>query len=127
MLWVRPKEARDVLSSRLIEAGVILDEAIAYRTVPETDDPTGAVKRFTEEGADIITFTSSSTVECFLDLGLTIPDETVIASIGPITSATLVENSYDPDIEAKSHDIPGLIEAVLEVANEDLFDGDEED
>ncbi|MEC5126497.1 uroporphyrinogen-III C-methyltransferase [Verrucomicrobiales bacterium BCK34] len=124
MLWVRPKEARDVISTALIEAGVILDEAVAYRTVPETDDPTGAVKRFTEEGADIITFTSSSTVDSFLDLGLSIPDETAIASIGPITSATLVENSYDPDIEAKSHDIPGLIEAVVEIANEDLF-GDE--
>jgi uroporphyrinogen III methyltransferase / synthase len=127
MLWVRPKEARDVLSSVLIEAGVILDEAIAYRTIPETEDPTGAVKRFTEEGADVITFTSSSTVDAFLDLGLSIPDETLIASIGPVTSATLVENNYDPDIEAKLHDIPGLIEAVIEVVNEDFFDGDEEE
>ncbi|MEX2580836.1 MAG: uroporphyrinogen-III C-methyltransferase [Verrucomicrobiales bacterium] len=121
MLWVRAKDARDVLSSRLNKAGVILDEAIAYQTVPETDDPTGAVKRYREEGADIITFTSSSTVECFLDLGLEIPDETAIASIGPITSATLAESTYDPDIEAKSHDIPGLIEAVVELAGEKPF------
>mgnify|MGYP001250745500 CR=1 FL=1 len=60
-------------------------------------------------------------MECFLDLGLSIPDETAIASIGPITSATLVENGYDPDIEAKSHDIPGLMEAVIELANEKPF------
>ena len=125
MLWVRAKEARDVLSKRLNKAGAILDEAIAYQTVPETDDPTGAVKRFREEGADIITFTSSSTVECFLDLGLDIPDETAIASIGPITSATLIENAYDPDIEAKSHDIPGLIEAIVELANEKPFAEDD--
>ena len=26
--------------------GAIVDEAIAYRTVPEVDDPTGAVERF---------------------------------------------------------------------------------
>lgn len=126
MLWVRPKEARDVLSSRLNKAGVILDEAIAYQTVPETSDPGGAVKRFQEEGADIITFTSSSTVESFLDLGLSIPDETAIASIGPVTSSSLVENGYDPDQEAESHDIPGLIAAVLELANEPLF-GDEDE
>lgn len=125
MLWVRAKDARSVLSSRLNKAGVILDESIAYQTVPETDDPTGAVKRFKEEGADIITFTSSSTVENFFDLGLEIPDETAIASIGPITSATLEENTYDPDMEAETHDIPGLVKAVIELANEKPFGEDE--
>jgi len=113
MLWVRPKEARDVLSRRLNEAGVILDEAIAYRTVPETDDPTGAVKRFREEGAEIITFTSGSTVDGFFDLGLDIPDETRIVSIGPVTSAVVEENGYDVDLEAGERTIEGLIEAVV--------------
>jgi len=126
MLWVRAKGARDILAKELNDAGVILDEAIAYQTVPETDDPTGAVQRFREEGADFITFTSASTVEGFLDLGLSIPDETAIASIGPITSAALAENSYDPDAEAKTSDIPGLIQAVVDLAEEGLF-GEEDD
>ncbi|MEM9281251.1 MAG: uroporphyrinogen-III C-methyltransferase [Verrucomicrobiota bacterium] len=121
MLWVRGKNARSVLSDGLSEAGVILDEAIAYETVSETEDPTGAVNRFRSEGADMITFTSSSTVEGFLDLGLEIPDETAIASIGPVTSRTLEENQYDPDAEAETHDIPGLVEAVLRLASEELF------
>ncbi|MDF1657756.1 MAG: uroporphyrinogen-III C-methyltransferase [Verrucomicrobiales bacterium] len=125
MLWVRAKGARDVLSKELIDAGVILDEAIAYETFSETEDPTGAVARFKEEGADFITFTSASTVDGFLDMGLSIPDETAIASIGPITSATLVENGYDPDKEAETNDIPGLIQAVVDLAHEDPFDGDD--
>lgn len=116
MLWVRAKGARDVLSKQLVEAGVILDEAIAYQTVPETDDPTGAVKRFKEEGADIITFTSASTVECFLDLGLSIPESCRIASIGPVTSEAIVESGYEPDLEADPHDIPGLVDAVVRLA-----------
>jgi uroporphyrinogen III methyltransferase/synthase len=124
MLWVRAKGARKVLSKELNEAGAILDEAIAYETVPETEDPTGAVKRFGEEGADIVTFTSASTVEGFLDLGLSIPDETAIASIGPITSQALAESGYDPDREAESSDIPGLIAAVVELANEKPFGED---
>ncbi len=127
MLWVRAKETRDVLSKALDEQGVILDEAIAYQTVSETEDPTGAVKRFQEEGADIITFTSASTVEGFLDMGLSIPDETLIASIGPITSKALEESNYEPDAEAKSHDIPGLVAAVQQLVSEDAFDGDFED
>jgi uroporphyrinogen III methyltransferase/synthase len=116
MLWVRAKGARDVISKALNEAGVILDEAVAYQTVPETGDPTGAVKRFREEGADIITFTSASTVECFLDLGLSIPEGCRIASIGPVTSEAVVENGYEVDLEADEHDIPGLVAAVLELA-----------
>lgn len=116
MLWVRAAGARSVLADALSEAGAILDEAIAYQTVPETDDPTGAVKRLQEEGADIITFTSASTVECFLDLGLSIPEGCRIASIGPITSEAIRENGYEPDAEAASHNIPGLVEAVLSLA-----------
>lgn len=116
MLWVRAKGARDVISKALNQAGVILDEAVAYQTVPETGDPTGAVKRFREEGADIITFTSASTVECFLDLGLSIPEGCRIASIGPVTSEAVVENGYEVDLEAEPHDIPGLVAAVLELA-----------
>jgi uroporphyrinogen III methyltransferase / synthase len=124
MLWVRAKGAREVLAAELSAAGVILDEAIAYETVTETGDPTGAVKRFKEEGADIITFTSASTVECFLDLGLTIPDETAIASIGPVTSEALVENGYEADLEAKTSDIPGLVAAVVKLAKEKAFGDD---
>ncbi len=112
MLWVRAKDAGNVLSTKLIEAGVILDEAVAYQTIPETDDPSGMMKKFREEGADIITFTSGSTVDSFLDLGLDIPDSTMIASIGPITSAVIEENGYSVDCEAETHDIPGLVAAV---------------
>jgi len=119
MLWVRAKGARRVLSEQLNAAGVILDEAVAYETVPETEDPTGAVKRFQEEGADIITFTSASTVESFLDLGLSIPDGTRIASIGPVTSEAVVENGYEVACEASSSDIPGLVAAVVAIATEE--------
>ena len=127
MLWVRAKGARDVLSNRLNEAGVILDEAIAYQAESETADPTGAVQKFKDNGADIITFTSSSTVEGFFDLGLSIPDETMIASIGPVTSSTLAENGYEVDAEANPHNVPALVQAVLELANEEPFGEEDED
>ena len=65
-----------------------------------------------KDGADVITFTSSSTVECFLDLKLPLPENLKIASIGPITSATLRERGLYVDIEAEQHDIPGLVKAV---------------
>ena len=105
---------------------MILDEAIAYKAESETADPTGAVQKFKNDGADIITFTSSSTVEGFFDLGLSSPDETMIASIGPVTSSTLAENGYEVDAEANPHNVPALVQAVLELANEEPF-GEEDD
>jgi uroporphyrinogen III methyltransferase/synthase len=92
--------------------GAIVDEAVAYRTVPETDDVTGGIRRFREEGADMITFTSSSTVENFLALKLPMPPDIKTASIGPITSRTMRALGFGVDVEAKQHDIPGLVEAI---------------
>src|SRR5439155_25890825 len=65
-----------------------------------------------EEGADLITFTSSSTVENFLALGLPWPKGMQVASIGPITSKTARDHGLKIDIEARSHDIDGLVQAI---------------
>ncbi|HST29726.1 MAG TPA: uroporphyrinogen-III C-methyltransferase [Chthoniobacterales bacterium] len=112
ILLARAERARDVLPKELSRLGAIVDEAFAYRTVPETRDVTGARRRFLDEGADLITFTSSSTVENFLGLGLPWPKGMQVASIGPITSKTAQENGLKVDIEARRHDIAGLVEAI---------------
>jgi len=75
-------------------------------------DVTDARRRFVKEGADLITFTSSSTVENFLDLKLPWPAGMKVASIGPVTSATARERGLSVDVEAKQHDIPGLVSAI---------------
>ena len=111
-LMVRPEQARDFLTRELSRLGAIVDEAIAYRTVPETVDPTGGIERFRAEGADLITFTSSSTVENFLALKLPWPDALKTASIGPVTSKTMRALGLKVDIEAHRHDIPGLVDAI---------------
>src|SRR5437867_5046269 len=112
ILLARSEEARDVLPKQLADLGAIVDEGFAYRTVPETRDTTGARRRLLEEGADLITFTSSSTVENFLALGLPWPQGMQIASIGPITSKTAHDRGLKVDIEARRHDIEGLVEAI---------------
>lgn len=112
VLIARAEKARDLLPKELSALGAIVDEGFAYRTVPETRDDSGARRRLLEEGADLITFTSSSTVENFLALGLPWPAKMLVASIGPITSKTAREQGLEVAIEAKRHDIPGLVEAI---------------
>ncbi|MFL6515783.1 MAG: uroporphyrinogen-III C-methyltransferase [Chthoniobacterales bacterium] len=112
ILLARAEQARDVLPKSLSALGAIVDEGFAYRTVIETRDITGARDRFTGEGADLITFTSSSTVENFMALGLPLPEGVKIASIGPITSQTVRQAGLKVDVEARRHDIEGLVDAV---------------
>ena len=112
ILIARAEKARDLLSEELSALGAIVDEGFAYRTVPETRDDVGARRRLLEEGADLITFTSSSTVENFLALGLPWPAKMQVASIGPITSKTARDRGLEVAIEARRHDIPGLVEAI---------------
>jgi len=112
VLIARAEKARDLLPRELSALGAIVDEGFAYRTVPETRDHSGARRRLLEEGADLITFTSSSTVENFLALGLPWPAKMEVASIGPITSKTALDHGLAVAVEARRHDIPGLVEAI---------------
>ncbi|MBA3963089.1 MAG: uroporphyrinogen-III C-methyltransferase [Chthoniobacterales bacterium] len=112
ILIARAEEARDLLPRELGAMGAIVDVAVAYRTVAETDDRTEARRRLAEGGADMITFTSSSTVENFLALGLPWPAGMQVASIGPITSQTARDCGLTIAVEARQHDVPGLVEAI---------------
>ena len=112
MLWVHGEQARRVIYDELMKRQAIVDECLAYSTVPETEDVSGAQARLREEGADIITFTSSSTVRHFMAMNLPLPEGRRIASIGPVTTATLAEFGLKPDIEAETHTIPSLVEAI---------------
>jgi uroporphyrinogen III methyltransferase/synthase len=112
ILIARAEEARDLLPKQLGALGAIVDLAFAYRTVAETGDRTEARSRLAAEGADMITFTSSSTVENFLALNLPWPRGMEVASIGPITSQTARARGLSVGVEAARHDIPGLVQAI---------------
>jgi uroporphyrinogen-III synthase len=116
-LLVRAEEARDVLPNALTAAGAHLTIAAAYRNLTPPD-AIPALQRLLGSGTppDCITFTSSSTARNLLGLletaGLTLPPHTALASIGPITSATLRELGYAPTLEAAEPTIPALTAAI---------------
>ena len=122
ILLPRAEVANPDLPKLLEDKGAIVDDIACYQTVPETEDLTGAAAKMLAEGADWITFTSSSTVERFharFDLpGLLgrFP-HTRTASIGPETSKTLAALGIKPTIEAKTHTIEGLLKALESAAN----------
>ena len=112
ILLPRAEGAREILAEELSRKGAIVDDVAAYKTVPAGSDEAG-ILRFREEGADLVTFTSSSTAENFH--ALKFPEHPGIhhASIGPITSKTMKSLGMSVDAEARSHDIPGLVTAIV--------------
>ncbi|MEI7865222.1 MAG: uroporphyrinogen-III C-methyltransferase [Chthoniobacterales bacterium] len=114
ILVVRPEETSGTLASELAGMGAIVDEAIAYCTVPEEADRTRAKERLASEGANLVVFTSSSSVRNFFTLNLPVAKGLKFASIGPVTTRTLEECGARPAIEARQHDVPGLVEAITE-------------
>jgi uroporphyrinogen III methyltransferase/synthase len=109
VLLPRAADARDVLPDGLRSAGWRVDVVSAYRTVPAEidDDARAAIAE-----ADIVTFTSSSTVQHFVDLVGIDAVPPVVACIGPITAATARELGLTVAIEATEHTIAGLVAAL---------------
>jgi uroporphyrinogen III methyltransferase/synthase len=115
---LRAEVANQELPAALEAMGAIVDDIACYKTVPETDDPTGAAARLEETGADWLTFTSASTVEHFharFDLSALLKKfpQTKLVSIGPETSKQLKVLGLQPTIEAKVHTVDGLVEALV--------------
>lgn len=118
---LRAEVANSELPAALEALGGIVDDIAVYKTVPETDDSTGAAASLLESGADWVTFTSASTVEQFharFDLPELLKKfpHLKLASIGPETSKALAALGLKPAIEAEQHTIDGLIEALLTAA-----------
>jgi uroporphyrinogen III methyltransferase/synthase len=115
VLIARAAEARDVLPDGLAELGAEVSVVPLYDTVSEGlgEDVVSAIA-----DADYVTFTSSSTVERFLDaVGESVPNGVRVVSIGPVTSATARERGLDVHVEAERHDIDGLVEALVDDAS----------
>lgn len=112
VLLPRAAVARDVVPTELRNRGATVDVVEAYRTMlPEGlfDDAREILAR----KPHWITFTSSSTVQNFIAAaGREALEQVKIASIGPITSATLREHGFEPDAEAAPHTMAGLVAAL---------------
>ncbi|MCY3910188.1 MAG: uroporphyrinogen-III C-methyltransferase [bacterium] len=109
VLIPRAETARDVLPDGLAAVGWDVDVVPAYRTVAPAPDAAAAALL---ADAEVITFTSSSTVTNFVDTYGADAAPKVVATIGPITTATARDQGLEVAIEATDHTVPGLITAL---------------
>ncbi len=115
VLLPRAAVARDLVPTELSKRGAEVDVVEAYRTrVPQNAEARAAEIFAAHRAPHWITFTSSSTVKNFLAIaGAGALQNTRIASIGPVTSATARAHGLDVQVEAAQYTVPGLVAALL--------------
>ena len=117
VLVARAEVARDELPDALRAAGCSVDVVAVYKTRPPHRSFLAALTSLLDGGElDVVTFTSSSTVEHFCDaLEGRAPEllaKACVASIGPVTTETARRRGLRVDVEASAFSVPGLVTAL---------------
>ncbi len=116
-LLPRALKAREVLPEEIKRLGGKVDVVTAYRTVQPKEKTDEIRKMLREKRVDVVTFTSSSTVENFVNMFKRnevpgILNGTRVACIGPITKDTATKLGIKTDIMPEKYTIPALTEAI---------------
>jgi uroporphyrinogen-III synthase len=104
--------ARPVLGDGLRAKGWEVEAVVAYRTLAVGNRlPEAALDE--AAGADVVTFTSPSTVRAYLDAAGDRRVPPVVACIGPVTAEAARRAGLRVTVVADEHGAAGLVRAVL--------------
>ena len=115
VLIPRAQKAREALPIGLRQMGAIVDVAETYCTKMADTNKDDIKDLLKNNQIDMVTFTSSSTVENLLKLidgEKTLLNNVKTAVIGPITAKTCKNNGLKVDIEADVYTIDGLVNKI---------------
>ncbi|RQD72773.1 MAG: uroporphyrinogen-III C-methyltransferase [Candidatus Syntrophonatronum acetioxidans] len=118
ILLPRADIARPHLAQALKERGVKVQEVVTYHNrVPRGKLDMDLEEVFTGQKKPVVTFSSSSTVRNFFKVvgeekGKELLKNSIIASIGPITSETIRSFRQEVDIEASRYTMEGLLKGI---------------
>ncbi len=121
ILLPRAEIARDILPAAIRKAGGTADEITVYRTLPVEPDPEGLAAL--RAGVDVVTLTSPSTVDNFVEVArrngldpLDLPGRPWFICIGPVTEQAAREQGLGRLIVASDHTTDGMVAALLKHA-----------
>ena len=117
VLLVRASRGREVLAERLLAAGVEVEQVVVYESRDVTSPDPAMAQRLRDDRIDWITVTSSAIARSLAALFADELRHTRLASISPVSSATLRELGFEPAAEASEYTMKGLVEAILRSPN----------
>ena len=122
ILIPRADIGREVLTAQLRDAGALVTDVIAYRTVlddaPREHDPD--VYRLLLDGRiDVVTFASPSAVRSFVRIYGAEPaadllKNTVVAVIGPVTAEAAKQAGIPVTIQPATYTVAALVDGIVE-------------
>jgi len=120
VLLPRADIGREVIAEGLREAGAIVTEVIAYRTILEDAQREGDPDIYgmlLEGRIDVATFTSPSAIRNFAkihgaDQVVDLLKNTVVATIGPVTADAARQLGIAVTIQPKTYTVPALVDAI---------------
>ena len=117
VLLPRAAGARAVLPEQLRDIGATVEEVATYTTVLPQHHAGELRDLLLRGAADLVTFTSSSTVHNFVTLlgaGVAhVLNRTPVACIGPVTAATARDYGMRIVVQPTHYTIPALVEAIV--------------
>jgi len=121
ILLPRAEKAREILPGMLVQAGAEVAIAPVYRNVPPQGRRDELRERLENQTIDLVTFTSSSTVDNFLTMVAAdskeelhrLMDPVKIAVIGPITADTVQKHGLRVDIQPEQYTIVDMVHSIV--------------
>ena len=111
-LLARASRGREVLAEKLQAAGGLVDQVTVYQSLDVAQVDADILQALTNQEIHWITVTSSAIARSLVSLCGDLLGGTRLASISPITSATLRELGYEPAVEAVDYTMEGLVAAI---------------
>jgi uroporphyrinogen III methyltransferase/synthase len=112
-LLARASGDRPVLAEELEDRGAAVDQIAVYSTVEFEEANPDVADALAAGEVSWITVTSSPTARSLVRIYGESLKKSRIVSISPLTSATLQELGYDPEMEASPHTLEGMVAVLL--------------
>jgi len=115
-LLIRASRGRELLAQELTKAGGTVEQVVAYESVDVEKVDADIAAKMDAGQIDWTTVTSSAIARSLVRLFGDSLRKTKLASISPITSATLRELGHEPAAEAREYTTGGVVTAIQEKA-----------
>jgi uroporphyrinogen III methyltransferase/synthase len=111
-LLARASRGREVLAEELTNHGGLVEQVVVYTSRDITTPDPEVAELLAAGRLDWVTVTSSAIARSLVALYGEALRTTRLASISPITSATLAELGHRPAVEAQEYTMTGLVDAI---------------
>lgn len=112
-LLIRASRGREVLADELTTAGGIVEQVVVYESKDVTTPDAEIASKMSAAEIDWVSVTSSAIARSLSNLFGESLETCKLASISPVTSATLRDLRLEPAVEAADYTMEGIVAAIL--------------